>query len=343
MYHRTAGRRRRSSIYWLLALVAAVSVIVVGFRLARPGPSHLAPAGYVMGHGGWGRGGYTMMPGPGEVEGPAFANAEAAISGNWAGYAATGQQGSFTSVSAAWTQPAAACSGTEEFAAFWVGLDGDGTQTVEQTGTEADCDGGTTTYQGWYEVFPAAPVFYSNPVQPGDAMSASVVSDGNDLFTLTLSDKTGDWTQTIQQSSPDAELGSAEIIAEAPSDGESVLPLADFGTVDFTGATVNQQALSAEPDLAAITMASNAGTLATPSALSDDGAFSVAWDSSGAAEATGSGTQGSGGGTGGQGSGGQGSGGQGAGGTGGQGGQGGQGNGQGGSGWGGWAWGQNGW
>jgi Peptidase A4 family len=320
MYHRTTGRRRPATIYWLLALVAAVSVIVVGFRLTRPGPSHLATSGYVMGHGGWGRGGYTMMPGPGDIEGPAFTNAAAAISGNWAGYAVTGQQGSFTSVSAAWTQPAASCSGTEEFAAFWVGLDGDGTQTVEQTGTEADCDGGTTSYQGWYEVFPAAPVFYSSPVQPGDAMSASVVSDGNDVFTLTLSDKTADWTQTIQQSSPDAELGSAEIIAEAPSDGESVLPLADFGTVDFTSATVNQQPLSSAPDLDAITMASNAGTLATPSTLSDDDAFSVTWDGSGAAEAAGSGGQGSG--------------------------SGGQGNGQGGSGqggWGGWTWGQSGW
>ena len=69
------------------------------------------------------------------------------------------------------------CTATDTFAGFWVGLDGDGTNTVEQTGTEADCDGGAATYQGWFEMFPAAPVFYDNLVEPGDAMSASVVAD----------------------------------------------------------------------------------------------------------------------------------------------------------------------
>jgi hypothetical protein len=343
-HHRTTGRRRRSTIYWLIALAATIPVIVVGFQLARPGPSHLATSADVTGHGGWGEGGYTMMPGPSDIQGPAFANAAAAMSQNWAGYAVTGQQGSFTSVSASWTQPAVTCSGAEELAAFWVGLDGDGTQTVEQTGTEADCDNPSVFYQGWYEVFPFGPVFYSNPVKPGDAMSASVVSDGGDAFTLTLSDTTENWTQSTKANSPGAVLGSAEVIAEAPSNGQQVLPLGNFGTVDFTGATVNKQALASESGLNAITMASQAGTLATPSALTGDNAFTVTWENSGVTSTTstgGQGGQGSGGGgqgsggSGGQGSGGQGSGGggQGSGGQGGQGGygQGGQG-GQGGNG-----------
>jgi hypothetical protein len=357
MYHRTSGRGRRSNIYWLLALAATVPVLVVGFVLARPGPTHATSADFA-GHGGWGQGGYTMMPGPGDVHGPTFANASAAVSENWAGYAATGQPGSFTSVSASWTQPAVTCSNVEALAAFWVGLDGDGTPTVEQTGTEAVCDGSTTLYQGWYEVFPIAPVFYNNPVHPGDAMSASVVSDGGDAFTLTLSDTTAGWTQTTKQTSEGAGLGSAEIITEAPSNGQSVLPLGDFGTVSFSNASVNHEALGSEGGLAAVTMASSAQTLATPSALNGDDAFSVTWDNSGAAATTattgggqGSGGQGSGGG--GQGGGGQGSGdgqgGQGSGGGGqgsggqGSGGQGGQ-DGYGQGGWGDWGiWGQKGW
>ena len=322
-HHRTTGHRRRSTMYWLIALAATIPVIVVGFRLARPDPSHLATSADVAGRGGWGEGGYTMMPGPNDIQGPAFANAAAAMSQNWAGYAVTGQQNSFTSVSASWTQPAVTCSGAEELDAFWVGLDGDGTRTVEQTGTEADCDNPSVFYQGWYEVFPFSPVFYSNPVKPGDAMSAAVVSDGGDAFTLTLSDSTENWTQTTKANSPGATLGSAEIIAEAPSDGQQVLPLGNFGTVGFTGATVNKQALGSEGGLNAITMASQAGTLATPSALSGDNAFSVTWDNSGVtATSGGQGGQGQGGqGQGGQGSGGQGQGGQGSGGdgTGGQG------------------------
>jgi hypothetical protein len=62
-------------------------------------------------------------------------------SSNWAGYAATG--GQFTSVSADWVQPAGICSRGDQYAAFWVGLDGYSSTTVEQTGTEVDCVGHT--------------------------------------------------------------------------------------------------------------------------------------------------------------------------------------------------------
>ena len=64
-------------------------------------------------------------------------------------------------------------------------------------------------------------------------MSASVVANGGGAFTLTLSDQTQGWTQTTDQTSATAQLGSAEIIAEAPSDATNVLPLSNFGTVNF--------------------------------------------------------------------------------------------------------------
>ncbi len=168
----------------------------------------------------------------------------AATSHNWAGYAASGTPGTFTSVSSSWTQPAVTCTALQTFSSFWVGLDGDGTQTVEQTGTEADCNNGKASYQGWFEMFPSAPVFYNNPVAAGDAMSASVVANGGGAFTLTLSDQTQGWTQTTDQTSAAAQLGSAEIIAEAPSDATNVLPLSSFGTVNFTATLVDGAALS---------------------------------------------------------------------------------------------------
>jgi hypothetical protein len=243
--------------------------------------------------GGWGRGGYPMVAGPAPDAGPGgagsggeaadapargFAAVTNVASENWAGYAATGAAGSFTTVSSSWAQPAVSCGGTDTFAAFWAGLDGDGTPTVEQTGTEADCDQGTASYQGWYEIFPNAPVFYPEPVQPGDDMSASVVADGNGMFTLTLRDATQGWTQATQQAEPDAQLGSAEVIAEAPSDG-TVLPLADFGTVNFTGVTVDDAPIGAGVNLDELTLSAPDGTaLATPSALTAGGAFSVTAD-----------------------------------------------------------------
>ncbi len=239
------------------------------------------PAGTADAHG-WGQGGYMMMPGPaahGAVA-PGAANATATTSMNWSGYAATG--GRFTSVSAAWTQPAVTCTAQDTFASFWVGLDGDGTQSVEQTGTEADCVNGTAAYSGWFEMFPAAPVFYNNPVQPGDAMSASVTTSGNGTFTLTLTDQTQGWNQVTTQTSATAQLGSAEVIAEAPSSATGVEPLSNFGTVNFSAATANGAPIGNNANLSELTMVSAGGaTEATPSALAGGNAFSITWNSSG--------------------------------------------------------------
>ena len=299
MYNLNArgGRRRRRerrlgrrNLGWLIALGAAVPVIVTGYWLAAPGARSVvrttdvlagATSSAVPVVGGWGRGGYPMMPMPPPTGGPATGNAANAAavtnvtSANWAGYAATGAAGAFTSVSASWAQPAVTCGATDTFSSFWAGLDGDGTPTVEQTGTEVDCANGAAAYQGWYEIFPNAPVFYPNPVRPGDAMSASVVANGGGTFTLTLSDATQGWTQTTQQAAAGAQLGSAEVIAEAPSNG-TVLPLADFGTVNFTAVSVDNAPIGASANLSELTMESAAGAaLATPSALTGGSAFSV--------------------------------------------------------------------
>lgn len=282
----------------LVVAGACAPVLVVGYAVAATHSGHAANTADVSslgswnGAGGWGRGGYTMMPGPpasaslpqgqgNPVTGGPATNAAATTSMNWAGYASTGNQGQFTHVSASWTQPAVTCGASDTFASFWVGLDGDGTPTVEQTGTEADCTGGAAVYQGWFEMFPNAPVFYNNPVQPGDAMSASVVANGGGAFTLTLKDATQNWTQTTTQTSNTAQLGSAEVIAEAPSNG-TVLPLSNFGTANFTNATVDNQPIGNENASALTMVSANGVTEATPSALTGGNAFTVTWDSSGA-------------------------------------------------------------
>src|SRR5213079_1649863 len=110
---------------------------------------------------------------------------------NWSGYAVTGSR--FTSVSASWTEPSVSCSGTA-YSSFWVGLDGDTSNTVEQTGSSADCSGSTPQYYAWYEMYPKYPVNLSGTVRPGDHFSASVTTDGNGSFTLTITDSTQGWT-----------------------------------------------------------------------------------------------------------------------------------------------------
>jgi hypothetical protein len=131
-------------------------------------------------------------------------------------------------------------------------------------------------------MFPNAPVFFDNPVQPGDAMSASVAAAGGGVFTLTLTDSTQGWTQATSQTSDTAQLGSAEVIAEAPSDGTgAVLPLSNFGTVSFTNATVDNTAIGNENPGALTMVSASDVTEATPSALTGGNAFTVTWDSSG--------------------------------------------------------------
>jgi hypothetical protein len=209
-------------------------------------------------------------------------------SSNWSGYAAT--WGTFSSVVGSWTQPKVACTGQAEYAAFWVGLDGylsaDKNQ-VEQVGTDSDCSKskgkkhpGAPFYFAWWDIFPQAYDSFSAtscPVSAGDSMTAEVSYSGGQ-FTFTISDSTKGWQCTSSQTSS-APARSAEWVVEAPSENGSkkVEPLADFGSINFTGVAANGTQLSSLVSNA-ITMQVKGTTKATPSALGSDGAsFTVTW------------------------------------------------------------------
>ena len=195
---------------------------------------------------------------------------------NWAGYAVTGSR--YTSVSASWVQPAVNCSMTPTgWSSFWVGLDGDTTNTVEQTGSEADCSSGKAVYSAWYEMYPKFPTNYSNTVKAGDHFSASVTTDGRGRFSLTLTDATQGWSHTAQARLKSAKLGSAEVIAEAPSSSGGVLPLADFGTAAFSSAKANGTSFASLSGRDAINMVSGSTTKASTGSISSSGGFSVTW------------------------------------------------------------------
>jgi hypothetical protein len=297
--YRRRSRRARTWLAWTAALAGCATVVLAVHFAATPTKLDATSAANVFrdraagaaagrtAHHGYGRGGDTMMPHTTE--------AAAATTINWSGYATTGTAGAFTSVSSSWVQPSVSCGDSSTFSSFWVGLDGIGTQDLEQTGTEADCSNGAAAYGGWFEFFPAAPVFYNQPVQPGDKMSASVTAGSGGSFALTLNDATQGWTKTASQNVPGAGLASAEVIAEAPS-SQSVLPLADFGTVTFTSADVNGQAIGGDQPVA-LTLVSG-GAEATPSALSGGSGFSVTWSGGTGAGGGGTGSGGNGGGTG---------------------------------------------
>jgi hypothetical protein len=197
-------------------------------------------------------------------------------SDNWSGYAATGS--TYTSVATTFTEPAVKCSSGDQYSSFWVGLDGYSSDSVEQTGTEADCVGKTAEYSAWYELYPAYPVTYSNTVKPGDVITETVTFSGSDTYAMTIKDTTEGWTKTTTKNSSGDARSSAEVIAEAPYSG-GVLPLADFGTVNFSGSTVDGSSLSSfSPTGIDMTADSTGAAEATVSGLSG-GSFSDTWNS----------------------------------------------------------------
>jgi hypothetical protein len=232
-------------------------------------------------------------------------------SANWAGYAVTSGDPTtgavpttFTNVSGSWIQPTATCTaGSPTYSAFWVGLGGyaDSATALEQTGTSADCSAaGTPVYSVWYELVPAAPVTVKLAVKAGDSFTGSVSVSGTTVsIRIVNTTRRKVFTKKLTMATPD--LTSAEWIAEAPSTcsnfGCRTLPLANFGTVPFSGAVATGNShvgAISDPAWAATAVSlhgsgsdqfgrgrfMNAVALADafPGALSSDGlAFAVAW------------------------------------------------------------------
>jgi hypothetical protein len=270
---------------WSIPLTTAG--LVLGSLLALGGTASAATAHPAAGHGGPPASVAGFQPGglmqrPGGASASAAARARGAnaaeTSTNWSGYAVTGANGAFRSVSASWKEPTASCSGrSAQYAAFWVGLDGFASDSVEQTGTDSDCSGRTPEYYGWYEMFPANPVNFSNPVSPGDSFTASVTFSGTQTYTLVLKDVTKGWTQTITKSQAGLDRSSAEVITEAPSSESGVLPLADFGTISYGTSTANGTSLSSQSPTEIVMIDGSNRDKDSTSAIGSGGAFSNTW------------------------------------------------------------------
>ncbi len=201
-----------------------------------------------------------------------------AESTNWSGYAAT--TGTYTSVSASWTEPTGICSRGSQYSSFWVGLDGYSSSSVEQTGSDVDCSGSRPQYYAWYEMYPNPSVSYSNTVRPGDHFNASVTYTGSNHFSLFIQDTTQNWSHTTVGTLAGAARSSAEVIVEAPCCTASggILPLADFGTVHITGSLANGSALGNAGGVTQIIMIDSAGRdKDTVSSLSGGENFSATW------------------------------------------------------------------
>ncbi len=198
-------------------------------------------------------------------------------SGNWSGYAIDGSNA--TTVTGSWVQPAATCTaGLTSWSSPWVGIDGDNSSTVEQTGTDSDCNGGVASYYAWWEMYPKSTVVIPGIVVHANDKFTAKVSYGSGGFTMTLTDTSTGQTYSTTQQSKKAKRSSVEWIMEGPSSGN----LTPFGSLSFTSvsASINGQTVTpASTGADAITMVTKQGVArAVPTSAAKNGDFGVAWN-----------------------------------------------------------------
>jgi FlaG/FlaF family flagellin (archaellin) len=177
------------------------------------------------------------------------------VSSNWSGYILPKflTRKNYTTAQATWTVPEVFFDGIESASASWIGIggfckskkckQGDVDKSLIQLGTEQDAiSDGETNYYAWYEMLPQAEIPTTLVVNPGDRITASLSCAGKckkkQSWTLSIMNETtgNSWSNVVTYESSKL---SVEVIQEAPSDQQGVLPLADFSTVTFSDTTAN--------------------------------------------------------------------------------------------------------
>lgn len=207
-----------------------------------------------------------------------------------AGYVAAGTD--LASVSSSWTVPSITCG---QSTSDLIGVSLVGTASPiplsEGIGIIAGCNEFTgLTYQDWYEDG-LLPTLLRDTVAAGDSMSATIAQESGADYKLTLTDHTRGWTATeYGGSGPSPAIEAAvsvqpyTIVCEGIDfcfDTWVAEPLAQFGTLHFTGTTIDGAALSAASITQDDLVSSGGTTDATTSTLDSSGEnFSVTWNSS---------------------------------------------------------------
>ncbi|KAI1075787.1 peptidase A4 family-domain-containing protein [Whalleya microplaca] len=169
-------------------------------------------------------------------------------SSNWAGAVLIGT--GYTSVKGTFVvptpkTPSGGSSSKEYSASAWVGIDGDTCATaILQTGIDFTVKGSSVSYDAWYEWYPdyvSAYDFSGIPISAGDTITVTVTASSKSAGTAVIENVSTGKTVSHSFSGESDSLceTNAEWIVEDYSSGGSLVSFADFGSVEFTGATVN--------------------------------------------------------------------------------------------------------
>ncbi|OTB02914.1 hypothetical protein M426DRAFT_74259 [Hypoxylon sp. CI-4A] len=140
-------------------------------------------------------------------------------------------------------KPSGGSSSTTYSASAWVGIDGDTCETaILQTGVDFNIRGSSVSYDAWYEWYPDYAYDFSGiSISAGDTLTFTVTASSKSAGTAVIENKTTGKTVTHSFSGETDALceTNAEWIVEDFSSGGSLVSFADFGSVEFTGASVN--------------------------------------------------------------------------------------------------------
>ena len=153
----------------------------------------------------------------------------------YSGYVANGPA-TYTSATAGWSQPAGSCTSQNSGARFYIGLGGWNNSPSAAAGTDTDCSGGSPVYYAWYKTSTSGFVTYGNAIQAGDNMVATITCTGGTTCTLDLADATANWGASVTVT-----LSGPPQSAEAFVGTNGLLPLTNFGTVNFATVQFNTQ------------------------------------------------------------------------------------------------------
>ena len=171
---------------------------------------------------------------------------QVSYSTNWSGAVITSPPSgqTFDGVTASFVVPTpkvpsgSSSSGTYS-ASAWVGIDGDTYQNaILQTGVDFTITDGEVSYDAWYEWYPDYAYDFNIAISEGDTITATVSSTSSTAGKAVIENVTTGKKVTKSLTSSSALGGqNAEWIVEDFEEGSSLVSLANWGTVTFTGAT----------------------------------------------------------------------------------------------------------
>ncbi|KAI1502106.1 putative aspergillopepsin [Biscogniauxia marginata] len=227
----------------------ASALLCANVALAAPGTAarRQRAAQRIAQRDGLSRSSGTLQPAEGEAALTSTnETAHVEYSSNWAGAVLIGT--GYTTVTGSIVvptpkTPSGGSSSTTYSGSAWVGIDGDTCSTaILQTGVDFSVRGSSVSFDAWYEWYPDYAYDFSGiSISAGDTVTFTVTASSKGAGKAVIENESTGQTVTHSFSGESDQLCeyNAEWIVEDYSSGGSLVSFADFGTVTFTGASVN--------------------------------------------------------------------------------------------------------